>query len=352
MKSLVKNILLLFISLTLAALLCQFVGDDWEEKLRQTLYKLTNDSIPTYTKTLIDEKGIPYVHYAGLHGVDAGNRYNPTIVANYAINYYRQLDDDEDTLTEGRFFNCIDWLIKNISVNGEYALYEFGWRQPFYDSVNVPWTSGMASGRSIEALTAAYRRYHKKEYLQAANKLLKGFYQPIQAGGFTYKDTSGWWYEEFADSNMHTPRILDGHIFSLTGVHQFWQLTKSDSALFVFKRGIQSLKDYLPAYDMGNGWSYYDIYRTASDKKYHTLLTAQMKELWQLTGDPFFLRYYEAWQKPLNRPYVYRIIKERNRSGLILYLLLSSLFFTLLFWGITVTRKKFPGMAHKLSIKI
>lgn len=343
MKSLKRNILLLFISLTLAALFCQLVGDDWEEKLRQALYKLTNDSIPTYTKTIPDEKGIPYVHYTGQHRVDAGDRYNPTIIANYAINYYKQLDDNKDSLTESRFSGCIDWLIKNISDKGEYALYEFGWRQPFYDSVNVPWTSGMTSGRSIEAFTAAYRRYHKKEYLHAANKLLKGFYQPIQAGGFTYKDTSGWWFEEFSDSNMHTPRILDGHIFALTGVYQFWQLTKSDSALFVFQQGIHSLKSHLPAYDRGDGWSYYDIYRTASDKKYHMLLTTQMKELWQMTHDPIFLRYYRAWKKPLNRPYVYRILMERNRSGLILYLLLSGLLFSLLYWGYRSLGKHFRG---------
>lgn len=327
MRPFAKNILLAVISLTWAAVICQFRGDDWEEKLRQSLYRLTNDSIPNYAKTLVDEKGIPYVHYAGNREINPGNQYNPTIVSNYAIDYYESLVKKKDPVTEERFIHCIHWLLGNIRIKGSYALYEFNWKQPFYDSVGVPWTSGMTSGRAIEAFTAAYALYGKLEYLDAANSLLRGFYQPIRSGGFTYKEPPGWWYEEFADSNMHTPRILDGHIYALTGVYKFWQLTKKDSAWFVVQQGITTLKHNLPAYDAGNGWSYYDAYHAVSDKTYHILLTGQMKQLWEMTKDPLFADYYHAWQKPLNKPYVYRIIKEKNRSGLILYFLVSSMLF-------------------------
>lgn len=327
MRSVSTNILLAVISLSAAAFICQFRGDEWEEKLRQGLYRLTNDSIPNYAKTLVDEKGIPYVHYADYKGINAGNQYNPTIVGNYAIDYSRSLTDKKDPAVEVKFRNCINWLMANISYKENYALYVFNWKQPFYDSVGSPWTSGMTSGRAIEALTAAYKIYPKQEYLDAANSLLRGFYQPIQSGGFSYKEPAGYWYEEFADSNMHTPRILDGHIYALTGVYKFWQLTKKDSALFVVQQGIRSLKAHLPGYDMGNGWSYYDAYHAVSDKKYHMLLTGQMKELWEMTKDPVFGNYYQAWQKPLTRPYLYRILKEKNRSGLILYFLLSSVLF-------------------------
>ncbi len=334
MAPLLKNISLAFISFFIAALLCQYRGDDWEEKLRQTLYKLTNDSIPNYAKTLTDKDGIPYVLYSSPKEKDTSKQYNPTIVANYAIDYYSQHGTSKNDLSEKKFRSCIEWLMKNISSQNNYALYEFHWKQPFYDSVGVPWTSGMSSGRAMEAFTLAYKRYQKQEYLEAATKLMRGFYQPIEAGGFTYKEPSGWWYEEFADSNLHTPRILDGHIYAITGVHRFRELTKNDSASFIFQQGIRLLKDHLSAYDVGNGWSYYDIYQSASDKKYHILLTAQMKELWEITGDSVFLRYYRSWEKPLNRPYVYRIIKEKNRSGLILYFLLSSLFFLVIYLGL------------------
>ena len=328
-----KNGLLIILSLVTASLICQYKGDVWEENVRQVLYKLTNDSIPNYAKTIVDEKGIPYIRYEEIHGIHAGDEYNPTIVSNFAIDYFKLIEEKKDTSAVYKFNNCINWLEDNITNKDSFALYEFKWRQPFYDSVGAPWTSGMTSGRAIEAFTCAYKLNQKQEYKDYASALLRGFYQRVQAGGFTYKEPDGWWYEEFADSNMHTPRVLDGHIFALSGVYQFWLLTKKDSAEYIFKQGIKALKNHLPSYNIGNGWSYYDALHTVSDKKYHTLLTSQMKELWEITKDPVFQYYYQTWEKPLVKPYVYRIIKERNRSGILLLLLMSTglfIFFLLL----------------------
>ncbi len=328
------------LSQALAALAGQYKGDDWEEKVRTAFYSIRNDSIPNYAKIIIDEKGIPFVKYAEQNGIHAGKVYNATIVANYAIDYYQQINEKNDSATKDRFLNCINWLADNMRYKNNYALYEFGWEQPFYDSVGAPWTSGMTSGRAIEAFTAAYHFFHKQQYIDNAMALLRGFYIPIQSGGFTFKEAVGSWYEEYADSNMHTPRVLDGHIFALLGVHKFWLLTKNDSAAYVVQQGILSLKNNLPGYDIGNGWSYYDAYKLRSDKKYHMLLTSMMKELWEITKDPLFDEYYRKWNTPLAKPYIYRIIKEKNRSGIILYFLLSGFFFTVLFSGYVLISKK------------
>lgn len=326
-----KKIILIVIAAATAAFICQYKGDAWEEALRQALYKLGNDSIPNYAKTFVDDKGIPYVRYEKINGIHPGDEYNPTIVSSYAIDYFKLVEEKTDTTASRKFKNCISWLAANISFKDSFALYEFNWRQPFYDSVAAPWTSGMTSGRAIEAFTCAYRSVQKQEYLDYASALLRGYYQPINAGGFTYKEPTGWWYEEFADRNMHTPRILDGHIYALTGVHKFWLLTNNDSAAFIVNQGISALKNRLPFYDIGNGWSYYDAYHKTSDKTYHILLTNQMKELWEITNDPFFKTYHQNWSKPLNRPYIYRILKEKNRSGFLLFFLLSGFIFLILY---------------------
>ena len=339
MKRFLKNILLILLSLALAAIVCQYKGDVWEEKLRQTLYALKNDSIPNYAKIIVDEKGIPYVHYVAYNEIKAGDQYNATIVGNYAIDYYKLITEKNDSTVKDKFLNCVNWLADNMTYKEHYALFEFKWRQPFYDSVGAPWTSGMTSGRAIEAFTDAYKLYHSQKYIDQAMALLRGFYQPIQSGGFTYKEPAGWWYEEFADSNMHTPRVLDGHIFAVQGVHKFWLATKNDSAAFVVQQGILSLKNNLPGYDIGNGWSYYDGYHLISDKSYHILLTGMMKELGDATHDPFFYDYYKKWNAPLIKPYIYRIIKEKNRSGLVLYFLMSTFFFALLFFGMAFIAK-------------
>ncbi len=329
------------LSLALAAIVCQYKGDAWEEKVRTAFYAIRKDSIPNYAKIIVDEKGIPYVHYVAYNEIKAGNQYNATIVANYAIDYYDLVTAKNDSTAKTKFLHCVNWLVDNITYKDNYALFEFNWRQPFYDSVGAPWTSGMTSGRAIEAFTDAYKLYHSQQWLDHAMALLRGFYQPIQSGGFTYKETAGSWYEEYADTNMHTPRVLDGHVYAFLGVHKFWLATKNDSAAFVVQQGILSLKNHLPGYDIGNGWSYYDAYHTISDKKYHMLLTTMMKELGDTTHDPIFYTYYQKWNAPLIKPYVCRIIKEKNRSGLVLYLLLSGLFVAILFFWKGFFRKKY-----------
>jgi hypothetical protein len=345
-KNGLKILLLIIMSFLIVAVICNYKGDSWEELVRNTLYKISNDSIPNYSKEIVDKKGIPYVYYREQNGITAGNQYNATIVCNYAIDYYKDIQQTNNSATRTKFLNCVNWLENNITYKDNYGLYQFNWQQPWYLSVGSPFTSGMTSGRAIEAFTDAYKLFHSAKYLAYAKALVRGFYQPIQSGGFTYKEPYGWWYEEIADTGLRTPRILDGHIYSITGVHELWLITKDDSAAYVVQKGIEALKHELPFYDVGNGWSYYDMYHKASDKKYHRLLTSQMKQLWTITNDPFFLQYYNKWNAPLQEPYVFRVIKEGNRSGLILYSLMVSIIFVLAF-ATTVITKSFFVFYHK-----
>jgi heparosan-N-sulfate-glucuronate 5-epimerase len=302
----------------ITVIICNLKGDAWEEPVRISLYKLSNDSVPAYSKETVDEYGVPYVDYYSLNGVTAGKQYNPTIVCNYAIEYNKQLSRDSESGSSRKFFNCVNWLASHLAYKENYAYYQFNWQQPWYDSVGNPYTSGMTSGLAIQVFTEAYRLTNAPEYLQFAKKLLRGYFIPINQGGFTYKDNNGWWYEELADTAMHTPRILDGHIFAITGVYEYWCVTKDDSANIIISKGIQSLKNSLPDYDIGNGWAFYDGYKKPADKKYQRLLASQMLQLYNITGDTLFKDYHSKWNAPLTRPYFLRIIKEQNRSGIVL----------------------------------
>jgi hypothetical protein len=313
-----------------AIAICQFKGDAWEEYVRSALYKITNDSIPVYSTEYTDEKGIPFVYYHQLNGITAGKQYNPTIVCNYALDYFGEMKPGEHSVSTEKFFYCTSWLADNMSVTGNKALFQFNWQQPWYDSVGVPYTSGMSSGLAIQVFTDAYRLTRSTVYLQHAKALVRGYFIPVSEGGFTYAEKDGWWYEELADPAMHTPRILDGHIFAIIGVHQYWQETKDDSARMVFAKGIEALKNRLPAYDIGNGWAHYDAYKNHADKKYQRILARQMLQLYNITGDVLFKKYYSKWNAPLSKPYFVRVIQERNRSGIILLLLTVSLVFFLL----------------------
>jgi hypothetical protein len=324
-----KISLLAFISLLLSASICHYKGDRWEEVVRDGLYKIKNDSVPDFAKETVDAKGIPFVYYKEQNGIAAGKQYNATIVSNYALAYYQDYLKSKDEAIKQKFFNCGEWLSSNLTEKDGYALYLFGWRQPWYPSVGVPYTSGMTSGRAIEVFTAAHKLNPTASFLQDASKLVKGFYISIDSGGFTYKEPYGWWYEEIADSGKQTPRILDGHIFAILGLHAYFATTKNDTAAYALLQGLNVLKHYLPAYDAPNEKIYYDVYKKVADKKYHRILTAQMKQLYEATKDPVFLQYYNKWNAPLKRWYVLRIVEQRNISGIILWLILAAAIFLL-----------------------
>jgi hypothetical protein len=329
--------LCLLISVATGGALCEFYGDEWEQQVRSDLYKLIDKKIPAFSEEFIDSSGVPYVMYYELNGVDPGKQYNATIVCNYAIQYYNQLSEGKLEFKKP-FLNCLTWLQQNIDYKNNAALYVFNWQQPWYDSVGVPFTSGMTNGLAIQVFTNGYQLTKDSTYLHLAKALVRGFYIPIKEGGFSYHINNGWWYEEIADTNMHTPFILDGHIFALTGVHHLSRVTKSDSAAVVFQKGITALKHLLPAYDKGDNWAYYDKYRKTADKYYQRILAAQMKQLWEITGDNTFLEYHNKWRKPFNRLYILRVAEERNFSGMLLILLMALPFITL---SVILVRKRF-----------
>jgi hypothetical protein len=307
------------LSMAMAATLCEWRGDAWEKQIRYGFYNAFRDSFPDYAPNFVDSRGIPVTYYPTQNGISPGYQYNGTIVAKYAIEYYQKLQKQDDSSIRKKFNQCIGWLDSAISEVNGYALYLFNWQQPWYPTVGNPFTSGMTSGRAIEVFTYAFALDGDSNHLRQAARLVHGFSLPIEEGGFTYKEPEGWWYEELADTALQTPRILDGHIFALTGLHVYYTQTKDSLAKEYFDLGIKALKAALPGFDRGDGYAYYDVQGKLADENYHPLLVGQMNELFKITGDPLFKNYYLKWGKPLWEPYMVRIWKEANKSGWLLF---------------------------------
>ena len=333
------------ISIAMAAGLCEWKGDAWEKRIRYGFYNAFRDSFPDFAPNFVDDRGIPVTYYPLQNGITAGYRYNGTIVAKYAIEYYQMLQQHpEDSVRRRYFGNCVFWLDSAIAEVNGHAMYMFDWQQPWYLSVGKPFTCGMTSGRAMEVFTDAFALDGDSNHLKQSARLVRGYALAVQEGGFTYKEPEGWWYEEIADKGMQTPRILDGHIFALTGLYKYFLLTRDTLAKEYFDLGIKSLKAALPRYDRGDGFVYYDAMGKLADENYHPLLVSQMDELWKMTGDPVFQTYYLKWGKPLWEPYVVRIWKERNKSGWLLMGFISVLFWLsgILFLSIIYRQKPLP----------
>lgn len=320
----------LLVSLVLAAFICQNKGNQWEEKVRDGLYALLNDSIPNFAVDRVDDQGIPFVFYPTQNGITPGKQYNATIVANAALLYFDSLQQHPDAAIRNRFFNCIHWLANEMEDRDSLALFIFRWRQPWYPKVLAPFTSGMTSGQAIRAFVSAFQLDGDSSHLSRAILLTQGYFLPMERGGFTIKEPHGWWYEEIADTALQTPRILDGHLFAMLGLQHLYAATHHADAKVLFDSGMRSLKHFLPSYDAGHGEIFYDKYGKLADKKYKAIVTQQLQQLYEITGDADVQFFYNKWMAPLQKPYVYRMLKEKNRSGIILFVLISMATFLLL----------------------
>lgn len=305
-------------------------GDAWEEYVRNGLYTLSGDSIPDFAVDRVDSLGIPYTYYPTQNGITPGNQYNATIVCNYALAYFDTLQQTRDEQAGSKFLHCLAWLQQNMSSHHDAALFKFHWQQPWYDSVKTPFTSGMTSGLAIQVYLKAYQLLQQPQYVADAAQLARGFAIPVDSGGFTFKEPGGWWFEEIADTGKHTPRILDGHVFALLGLYDFSVKKKDTMARQYFERGEAGLRSALASYDAGDGQIAYDKYGKLADKKYKRIITQQMEQMWHITGDTVYWQYLRKWRAPMERPYMIRAVEDRNRSGIILMVLLFGAFFACL----------------------
>ncbi len=340
--------LLPIIAIALAAGLCEWKGDTWEKHIRYGFYDAFRDSFPDFAPNFVDVRGIPVTYYPLQNGITAGYQYNGTIVAKYALEYYQLLKQQPDDSLRRRYFdNCVHWLDSAIAEVNGHALYVFDWQQPWYVNVGKPFTCGMTSGRAIEVFTNAFSLDGDSNHLKQCARLVRGYALPVEEGGFTYKNQEGWWYEEIADTGMQTPRILDGHIFALTGLHKYYLITGDSLTKEYFDLGIKSLKAALPRYDRGDGYVYYDALGKLADENYHPLLVNQMQELWQITGDPVFETYYLKWGKPLWELYLVRIWKEGNKSGWLLVCIISAALWISGRLVVYMLEKRFSGRSNR-----
>ena len=120
----------------------------------------------------------------------------------------------------------------------------------------------------------------------AAEKAFVALTRPITDGGVLFEDDeSNLWIEEYLVSPP--THILNGFIWALWGVFDYWLATEDTLARKVFDRGVQTLLQNLARFDTGY-WSLYELSGTRmkmlASPFYHQLHSVQLRILSTLTG--------------------------------------------------------------------
>lgn len=210
-----------------------------------------------------DEYGIPLVDYRG----EIGLQYNPVTVSQYALAHYALYLENSDIAHRDIFLKQADWLVKNLVTpeGGDFGVWKYHFDfAPF--QMKSPWISAMAQGQGISVLLRAYQLTAEKRHLEAAEAALRTFEIPIEEGGATHTDERGFvWYAEYpTDPPSH---VLNGFIFALFGLYDFYRATGNEKGLGLFEEGIKTLEANLHRYDTGS-WSTYDLREWKRNKPY------------------------------------------------------------------------------------
>ncbi len=291
----------------------RFFEDDFQtEKLGRYYYSYFPSYLqPEFHPPEVDENGIPVNDYSKkllIRGV-TGRHYNPLTISHWVLgafdDYLRTGNQNDYNL----FLRRADWLVENlhITANGAgYWYYHVNWGPPY--NVKAPFASAMAQGFGLSGLVRAYQYTNRQVYLETAQKALKSFEVSIEDGGVMSKDEQGnVFYEEIPSLPSH--HILNGHIFALFGLHDYYRVTKSEQAKALFEAGTEAVRKRLPDYDAGF-WSCYSLdpnpnlrnHWNIASPIYQKVHIDQLRFLESITGDQSFGQWADRWEKQMQPP--------------------------------------------------
>lgn len=178
---------------------------------------------------------------------------------------------------------CADWAVANQEPNGAWDTFS-------YQNPEHPYSS-MAQGEGISLLLRALIATKDEKYFKAATLAREYMLMPLEDGGTTgYDGEDVVLYEDTED-----PVILNGWIFSLWGIYDYWKYTKDAATGDILDRTVRTLVRQLDDFDI-KYWSKYDAGNQICSPFYHELHIAQLRVMHDLFGNREFLDTANKWE--------------------------------------------------------
>ena len=177
--------------------------------------------------------------------------------------------------------------------------FDFPLHQDPKNTLKAPWHSAMAQGVAASFATRLYEATHEKRYLTLANEFINCLRDrisykdlPTSARFVTFQDRSNYfWLEEYAGNNPPM-QVINGHIFAIFGLYDYWRVTKDADVASLIKEAATTIDHYFPDFRNPGGVSWYGIRvqdnPLAMSKKYHMIVRAQLKVLASITQSDSF----------------------------------------------------------------
>jgi len=128
--------------------------------------------------------------------------------------------------------------------NGLFFFNTFNFKPLDYELTN-PWSSGLSQGMLLMGLQRLYQVTGQKKFQKMAEQTLFTFVpsdDPVQTT--FYDQNSFYWIDEYPSPDANS-FVLNGHIWGLIALHDYFAATSNETALTYLRKGISTVKNYI-----------------------------------------------------------------------------------------------------------
>lgn len=234
-----------------------------------------------------DEEGVI------LYLLDGRYIYNTILVAQKGLWFAANYEQTGDDRYLGRSMAHAAWLLEEAdTIDGALYfpyLFDFELHGNTGEVMTDPWYGGMAQGQIMSLMIRLHELTGSPVYIEAADRILPTFLRfPPDAEPYTSRiDCAGYyWVEEYP--REPSTRTLNGFIFGLWGIYEYWRATGDPTAEGLVRAGLATLKRYLPDFRVEGEPSHYCLAHRIQIAAYHTIHIEQLLYLYRLSGDEYF----------------------------------------------------------------
>ena len=189
--------------------------------------------------------------------------------------------------------------------------YRFPWTY-YTRTLTAPWWSAMAQGQALSLFVRLAETTRETRWDVAADRTWSSFAQP-------YSATAPWsslviddhlYFEEYA-GNQPPLLVLNGHVFAMFGLYDYWRHTGDAEAARYLNGGATTvLNRMMPLVRVENGPSYYCVQAEYcqsplwQNQTYHVIHSWQLDTLARITDDTRFTEWSDLLRADWTPPYV------------------------------------------------
>jgi heparosan-N-sulfate-glucuronate 5-epimerase len=238
-----------------------------------------------------DDKGVP------MCGFGSFAEYRPVNIAQYGfilhdIYWHNKKNKEAFEIMQ----LCFRWFENNKIIKKETVY----WATPTpIKKYNLEggYASSMAQGEVISFYLRMFQLTGDVSILETAKQAYEFLKFDVSQGGVRFVDKDGnLWLEEYPSKKPSM--VLNGFIYAIFGLFDLYRVTGENEIKKEFDACIKTLKENIPKYDLGF-WTIYDQYSKDLVSLYYqkNVYVPQLAVLYTITGDPFFLKFKNKWEK-------------------------------------------------------